>query len=164
MVLPAIEREVLGRFRPVLETVDSTKYRRGRNRRESVLPTYTTAEACSMKLAWMPALMVGVLLSAGATSTALAQASGGGSVVAVLDLAKVFEQHPGLKTNIKTIQGEYKIFQQQVTPAPVPATAPPSNALPEGAAPLPPGGLPSGWTMEQWTHYGTEYRQQQGLD
>ena len=67
-----------------------------------------------MKLAWMPALMVGVLLSAGATSTALAQASGGGSVVAVLDLAKVFEQHPGLKTNIKTIQGEYKIFQQQV--------------------------------------------------
>ena len=60
--------------------------------------------------------------------------------------------------------GAEEIFQQQVTPAPVPATAPPSNALPAGAPPLPPEGLPSGWTMEQWTHYGAEYRQQKGLD
>ena len=60
--------------------------------------------------------------------------------------------------------GAEEIFQQQVTPAPVPAELPPTNALPAGAPPLPPGGLPSGWTMEQWTHYGAEYRQQQGLD
>ena len=60
--------------------------------------------------------------------------------------------------------GAEEIFQQQVTPAPVPATPPPSSALPAGAPPLPPGGLPPGWTTEQWTHYGEEYRQQQGLD
>ena len=66
-----------------------------------------------MKLAWMPALVLGMVATVGGANIASAQQTGG-VIVAVLDLAKVFKQHPRLQTDVKTIQDEYKAFQQSV--------------------------------------------------
>ena len=71
--------------------------------------------------------------------------------------------------------GAAEIFEQQMTtPAgSPPAGSPPAPAqaalttsqeeVPSGAPALPPGGLPDGWDMTQWSHYGEQYLEQQGL-
>jgi hypothetical protein len=65
--------------------------------------------------------------------------------------------------------GAADIFEQQMTTTPAgspPAgspPAPPQEEVPSGAPPLPSGGLPDGWDMTQWTHYGEQYLEQQGL-
>jgi hypothetical protein len=72
--------------------------------------------------------------------------------------------------------GAADIFEQQMTATPAgspPAGSPPTppqaaspttqEEVPPGAPPLPPGGLPDGWDMTQWSHYGVQYLEQQGL-
>jgi len=62
----------------------------------------------------MPAVVLGLVATWTGPGIAQAQQTGGGVIVAVLDLAKVFEQNSRLQADIKTIKDEYKAFQQQV--------------------------------------------------
>ncbi len=65
-----------------------------------------------MKLAWMPALVLGCALIIGGSSAATAQSSSG-TLAAVMDMQKVLDKHPQLQAKLKSIQDEYKAFQQQ---------------------------------------------------
>lgn len=60
---------------------------------------------------WIPALVLSATVAVMVGSPVRAQSSNG-AIVAVMDLAKVFEKHPKLQAEIKRIQEEYKQFQE----------------------------------------------------